>query len=159
MRTHSALRLLMLFVLAWVAPTAAGAEPNRELDFETVFEGRVLGGLRLTGDYVFRDKQSWCRFWGQLVRGMIPPPPCAPVDFRHEVAIASVATGACSELEIQSIERAGSRRAVSVLVQSRVDPCPLLVVLDWGHAVVVSRRIGDVEFVHETIPLDGSPGR
>lgn len=163
MRTHAALCLLLL-VLSWVAPGAANAEPNRELDFETLFADRASAVQpRLAGDHVFRDEESWCAFWSLAAVGLSDRPVlCPEVDFRHEVVIASgaVTPARCGGLEIESIERIGSRRAVGVVVQHQIPDCPcLLLAVDIPiHAVVVSRPIGEVEFVHESIQVECPAG-
>jgi hypothetical protein len=150
---------VLLLALLWAAPRTASAAPDHQLAFEAAFSG-LSSDFRLAGDFVFRDEAAWCDFW--TVAFASPPRACPAVDFRHQVVIASVGqTGGCSRSEIESVDRAGSRRAVDVVVKH------FFPALDSGctctadihvasRAVVVGKPIGAVEFVHESVEFSCS---
>jgi len=112
------------------------------------------------GDYVFGNEPSWCAFWSDAFIDVSPPPACPAVDFCHELVIASLTQeGGCSRSQIDSIMLIGRRHSVEAHLRHSF-PAPdagcICLASSWQvmQALAITRPIGTVEFVHESVEFD-----
>lgn len=157
--------ILLAAALLWLGVAGAEASGGDDVAFEEIFVGDF--GLFYDGptDLVIRNERQWCEFWEQAHGRRAEPPPCdlSLVDFRHEVVIASSMPGSngCVGIGIANIEsgrghrrglgrrRGGLRVFVRDIVPGRNCLCTQSFVFPV-RAVVVSKPVGRVSFIHET---------
>jgi len=159
-------KMLILLVSALMLLGVAGAETSRadDVEFEEILAGDF--GLSYDGptDLVIRNERQWCEFWEQAHGVRTEPPPCdlSVVDFRHEAVIASAFAGSngCISIDITHIEARHGRGDLSVFTRDTVPGRSCLCTLSFVfpvHAVVVSKPVGRVSFIHDTATLQCGP--
>ena len=136
------------------------ASGEDEVAFAEVLVGDF--GLFYDGpsDLVIRNQRQWCEFWEQAHDTRADPPSCdlSLLDFRHEVVIASAIAGGngCYRIDITGIEAEPGRGELRVFARDTVPDrhciCTQAMVFRV-QAVVVSRPVGRVRFIHETATL------
>jgi hypothetical protein len=158
--------ILLAAALLWLGVAGAEASDRDDVEFEEIFVGDF--GLFYDGptDLVIRNERQWCEFWIQAHGRRAEPPPCdlSLVDFRHEVVIASSNRGnnGCVRVGIADIEAGrwhqrglGSRRGgLRVFVRDTFPGRNCLCTQSFVfpvRAVVVSKPVGRVSFIHETV--------
>jgi hypothetical protein len=157
--------VLISAALLWLGVAGAEASGGDDVVFEEIFFGDFGHFYDGPTDLVIRNERQWCEFWKQAHGIRVEPPPCdlTLVDFRHEVVIASSIRGSngCVGIGIANIEsgrrhrrglgrrRGGLRVFVRDIVPGRNCICTQSFVFRV-RAVVVSKPVGRVSFIHET---------
>ena len=155
-------KTVIFLVASLLVLGAAKAEASDGAD--VAFEEVLLGQFSLfydgPSDLVIRNEGQWCEFWEQAHGNRSEPPPCdlSLVDFRDEAVIASAIGGSngCVTINITHIEAGHGRGSLRVFVRDTV-PGPFCICTQSlvfpVHAVVVSKPVGRVRFIHETAEL------
>ena len=165
------MRVIALLTLALLLSASAGAAPAcnpSDAAFDVVFESNAspvsLGSASAGsfGDraFVIRDELEWCELWRQAHANLSPQPPCdtSAVDFRHDVVIGATGTrpDSCRGPRIERIEQAG--RALRVYVTGLVGGCGCFQIVSYPtEAVAISKPVGSVVFVHDTVGVGCIP--
>jgi len=155
----------LLVFLSWTA--IATAQPACVVDFVDfeVISLKSFGIFAEPHDFVIRNERQWCRFWRKAHAAFVEPPPCdrSAVDFQHEMVLASTSgpqPNACFGLRIAEITRVRGALGIQVFVdESTPGPscvCAAVIVFPV-QAVVVSKPVGPVEFVHQSTSRRCSP--
>lgn len=159
-KTIALLAALLLLLLLGAAE--AEASNGDDVAFEEVLLGDF--GLFYDGplDLVIRNERQWCEFWMEAHGSRAEPLPCdlSLIDFRHELVIASATVGSngCFGINIPQIERERRRGRgrlrvfVREIIPGRNCICTQAFVFPV-RAVVVSKPVGRVGFIHETAIL------
>ena len=163
---HRALRktivLLMASLLLLGVSTTEECSGGDAVAFEEILVGDFRPFHDGPSDLVIRNERQWCEFWGQAHGIRTEPPRCdrSLVDFRHEVVIASAITGpsGCYTIDITHIEAVQrGRGALRVFTRDTVPGpnciCTLSLVFRVK-AVVVSKPVGRVVFIHDPATLE-----
>lgn len=169
-------RTLVLLVVTLLLLGSARSERSGggEVSFEEILFGDLGGGYGGPTDFVIRNPRQWCDFWRQAHSRLIEPLPCdrSLVDFRRDVVIASAFGGpnGCFGVEITDITawrrhryqhqrglgRDRGRGRLRVFVRDIVPGtgciCTQSLVFPV-RAVVVSKPVGRVRFVHQAETL------
>lgn len=158
MRKTIILLMASLLLLGVARPEACSGDA---VAFEEVLFGNFRPFYDGPTDLVIRNERQWCEFWKQAHGNRTGPPRCdrSLVDFRHEVVIASALAGSngCYTIDIIRIE-AGQRGRGALRVFAR-DTVPgphcicTLSLVFRVKAVVVSKPVGRVLFIHEPATL------
>ena len=164
------MRMTILLVFSGLLLTGI-ANSESPGDTDVAFEEILVGdfGVRYDGptDLVIRNERQWCDFWEKAHAIRTEPPPCdlSLVDFRREAVIATAVAGSngCVRTDITHIEtrrghraRGGRRGGLRVFVRDAFPGRNCLCTLSFVfpvQAVVVSKPVGRVRFMHETATL------
>ena len=155
-------RIIILLVasLLLLGVPAAQASSGDNVAFEEVLFGDFGFFYDGPSDLVIRNPRQWCEFWNQTHGTQTDPPSCdlSLVDFQYEVVIASAIAGGngCYRIDITRIEAGPGRGALRVFARDTVPDrhciCTQSLVFRV-QAVVVSKPVGRVRFIHETATL------